>query len=633
MKKISLLLTLLLVVSMADAQRISDKWSFEKRDITYKLSEAAANTHLAPANNVERGVSIWTEDFSGAVNGPGTVTTDVGVWTIGGDDGNIWRHSTTQSNGCWSGGTGLPGFASAGNGFLIFDADSANCIDPDAPGGPDFTQTEWSGFIESPSIDLSGQAGVSLKFAHEYRWCCTDLAIEVAVSADGGLTYTTAPSYVIPAEAVNVQFVGDGIWNISAVAGGSDDVKIRFSWNGPSHYYWVLDDLELFVPESNDLAVIDAGYSNWNPNVATDYIDLEYSIYPQQQLRPIDFTSRVVNNGSVMQTGVTLNATVNYDGGTAMLSSNPIDLAPGEDSLLVIEDWTPPAGVLGEYITSLEVTQNETDIDPSDQLNEVIFWAENDIMARDRRSAEASYTNTGDAGHTLGTAYGCSDDASVYAIGVAMSTASDDASEFTVELWGDGATDFEFLVGGNEDLTYQNSMGNGTGDEFMTYILLEDPYDIEEGLDYYAHFKAYGGDGNEAFIRTSGVSPEQTSFVFIEEDDTWFFTTGTPMVRLGFAEDVSIAEATISDRVSLGQNVPNPVKDITTIAYDLVNAETVLFEVYDLTGKVVMNINEGRKAAGRHSIVVSNEDLNSGIYYYSIIIDGDRLTKKMVITK
>lgn len=633
MKKIYLLLTLLLAVSFADAQRISDKWSFEKRDMTYQLSEAEAKSQPSQTNSFNRGVSIWTEDFSGAVNGPGTVTTDVGVWTIGGDDGSIWRHSASASNGCWSAGTGIPAFATAANGFLIFDADSANCQDPDATPDPIFTQTEWSGFIESPSIDLSGQAGVALKFSQEYRWCCTDLAIEVAISADGGMSYTPAPAYVLPTPEVNIDYAGDGIWNISAVAGNASDVKIRFSWNGPSHYYWVIDDLEIFVPEANDIAVTESGYSSWDANVANDYIDLEYSIYPQQQLRPIDFVSRVVNNGSVTQTGVTLNANVNYDGGTAMLSSASVDLAPGEDTLLVVEDWTPPTGVLGEYITTLEVVQNETDIDPSDQINEAIFWAENDIMARDRRSAAASYTNTGTGGHTLGNAFGASEDGSVYAIGVAMSTASDDDAEWTVELWGDGAADFEFLVGGDEDLTYLDYMGNGTGDEFMTYILLEDPYDIEEGLDYYAHFKAYGGDGNDAFIRTSGTSPEQTSFVFIEEDDTWFFTTGTPMVRLGFAEDVSIAEATISDIVSLGQNVPNPVKNITTIAYDLVSSENVQFEVYDLTGKVVMSIDEGNKPAGLHSIVISNRDLNSGIYYYSILIDGERLTKKMVITK
>ena len=105
------------------------------------------------------------------------------------------------------------------------------------------------------------------------------------------------------------------------------------------------------------------------------------------------------------------------------------------------------------------------------------------------------------------------------------------------------------------------------------------------------------------------------------------------MVRIAFAEDVSLFEVSINDKVSLGQNVPNPAHNISTIAYELVSSENVQFEVYDLTGKIVMTINEGSRPAGVNSIVLNTEDLNSGIYYYSIIIDGDRLTKKMVVTK
>ncbi len=630
MRKISLLLGLMLVVSFAiDAQRIADKWSFEKKNIGYQLSEAPEN--VKPINNTfsQRGVSFWVEDFDGA-SGSGSVTANTGTWTTSGVDGSIWRFSTSQTNGCFSANTGLPQTQSVANGFLLFDADSLNCIDPGA-NPPVFNQTDLIGSIESPVIDCSGQSALALRFDHSYRWCCSSLNVSVAISIDGGATY--GPENVLDASDANVEVNETFIWNVSSIVANQPNVKIRWTWASPSHYYWVIDDVELFVPEDNDLLVTDAGYSTWDLNTSTNYVDLDYSIYPQQQLRPIDFTSRVVNNGGTQQTGVTLNATINYDGGSVDLSSAPISLNPGEDSLLVIEDWTPPAGVISEFLVNLEVVQDQMDVDPSDQVNDISFWTENDIMARDRRTAGASFTNTGALGHTLGNAFGISENNTVYAIGVAMSTVSDDEAEYTVELWGDGAADFEFLIGGADELNYTAAQGNANGDEFFTYIELDEPFDVEAGIDYYAHFKAFGGDGNEAFVRSSGNSPAQTSFIFNEEQATWFFTTATPMVRMAFAEDVSLFEVSINDKVSLGQNVPNPATDISTIAYELVSSENVQFEVYDLTGKIVMTINEGSRPAGVNSIVLNTEDLNSGIYYYSIIIDGDRLTKKMIVTK
>lgn len=627
MKKISLLLSLLFIVSASFGQRIADKWSFDKRNITYKLMEAD-NKIQNDGQEIQRGVTIWSEDFGGGVDNGASVTTSNGVWEKDGPDGAIWRWNTQASNGCWSGGTTTPDVTTAANGFLQFDADSANCQDPNT-NPPTFTQVEWIGSIESPDIDLSGNDVILLEWEHEYRWCCTEMNISVAMSTDGGVTW--GEERQVLTGIVNEAFAET--YGVTFCGADSDEVRFRWSWNAPSHYYWAIDDIAISIPTENDIAIVDASYSSWDPEVATDYIDLEYSIYPQQQLRPVDFKVTVENRGSVQQTGVTLNVDVTNSTGTQTLSSDAFTLDPCTSMDIIIEDFLPD-GTLGEYICSYEVVQDQLDVDPSDQLAEEIFWLENDIMARDGRNSGASYTNTGTLGHTLGAAYGMSEDATVYAIGVGMSTDSDTDAEFTVELWGDGATDFEFLVGGDDDLTYSNGMGNGAnGGDFMTYIWLEEPYDVEAGLDYYAHFKAYGGDDNEAFVRTSGNAPDQTCFVYIEEDLTWYFTNAIPLVRVAFAEEVSISEATISDRVKLGQNVPNPVHDITTIAYELISPEYVKFEILDLTGKVVLEMDEGFKPVGTHKIELNNENLNAGIYYYSIIIDNNRITKKMVITK
>ncbi len=85
--------------------------------------------------------------------------------------------------------------------------------------------------------------------------------------------------------------------------------------------------------------------------------------------------------------------------------------------------------------------------------------------------------------------------------------------------------------------------------------------------------------------------------------------------------------------IKLSQNQPNPAGSETVIQYELQNNSHVTFEIYDVTGKKVIAVNEGEKNKGRHSINVTTEKLASGTYYYMLKANDNRLTKKMVITK
>lgn len=81
-------------------------------------------------------------------------------------------------------------------------------------------------------------------------------------------------------------------------------------------------------------------------------------------------------------------------------------------------------------------------------------------------------------------------------------------------------------------------------------------------------------------------------------------------------------------------NYPNPASNNTTISYrlaeDMANVSVV---VYDVTGKEVANFNEGSKAKGLYKINLDASNLDAGTYLYSVIGNGNRLTKRMTITK
>ena len=95
----------------------------------------------------------------------------------------------------------------------------------------------------------------------------------------------------------------------------------------------------------------------------------------------------------------------------------------------------------------------------------------------------------------------------------------------------------------------------------------------------------------------------------------------------------SIDDEGFFDGIKLGQSQPNPAGAETTIQYELQNNANVTFEMYDVTGKKVISMNEGAQNKGKHTINLTTEKLASGTYYYSLKADNNRITKKLVVVK
>ncbi|MGD2035910.1 MAG: tail fiber domain-containing protein [Bacteroidales bacterium] len=94
----------------------------------------------------------------------------------------------------------------------------------------------------------------------------------------------------------------------------------------------------------------------------------------------------------------------------------------------------------------------------------------------------------------------------------------------------------------------------------------------------------------------------------------------------------SLTEAIQANEPYLGQNVPNPFSENTTIEYylpsDVIKAN---FYVYDLQGKQIKNATLAERGFGE--VVIYGNELQAGIYHYSIIADGKIIGMgKMVLT-
>lgn len=103
-----------------------------------------------------------------------------------------------------------------------------------------------------------------------------------------------------------------------------------------------------------------------------------------------------------------------------------------------------------------------------------------------------------------------------------------------------------------------------------------------------------------------------------------------PMSRV--KEATSIATAETPYAASLAQNYPNPFINSTEIKINIPNdAQTALLYIYDISGHQIRQININSR--GKTSVSLTSERLSSGIYLYSLIIDGQLIdTKRMVLT-
>lgn len=83
----------------------------------------------------------------------------------------------------------------------------------------------------------------------------------------------------------------------------------------------------------------------------------------------------------------------------------------------------------------------------------------------------------------------------------------------------------------------------------------------------------------------------------------------------------------------LSQNYPNPFNPSTIIEYSLPKMSNVVLNVYDALGKCVKTLVNEKQNAGNYSVDFNASDLSSGLYFYSLKVDGRIVTKKMSLIK
>lgn len=88
-------------------------------------------------------------------------------------------------------------------------------------------------------------------------------------------------------------------------------------------------------------------------------------------------------------------------------------------------------------------------------------------------------------------------------------------------------------------------------------------------------------------------------------------------------------EEFFSDNYDL-KNQPNPFNNKTIISFKLNKTTNICLRIYDITGKLVDEILNEIKTAGKYQLIFSPKNLQTGIYYYQFITEDKILIKKML---
>ncbi len=164
----------------------------------------------------------------------------------------------------------------------------------------------------------------------------------------------------------------------------------------------------------------------------------------------------------------------------------------------------------------------------------------------------------------------------------------------------------------------------------------------------------YSADNGRLWEVIDPEAPNSGSYDWTLPD----ISSDSVLVRINSAisnlpSDVSDARFTISPTVSvadprdngavptdfaLAQNYPNPFNLGTRIDFSLATSSNVVLRLYDLRGRLVQTLHNGRLAAGQYSITWDGKNKNgsvatSGVYVYTIEAGDWRAARRLVLVK
>jgi len=106
----------------------------------------------------------------------------------------------------------------------------------------------------------------------------------------------------------------------------------------------------------------------------------------------------------------------------------------------------------------------------------------------------------------------------------------------------------------------------------------------------------------------------------------------------GAGNSLNIDDVFLPKEYTLHQNYPNPFNPSTVISFSLNKEEFVSIDIFNMTGKHIISLMNGKKKVGTHHINWSGRDKNdalitSGQYFYQLRTSSSSTIMKMLFIK
>jgi hypothetical protein len=671
MKKLSFIGMALIAGSTLSAQTAAQ---FEAQALPSKTNEIVNATRSN--RSIDRSAAFFYEDFANGLDG----NNGFGAWTAEGQDADLWMYDTDGPNGAFSNPVNqIIQSPTVDNGFMIFDADFSH---GDGSNG----YTARVGALASPLLNFAGQTSAVVTLSTAYRYCCSNThQINLEVSIDGGVTYLAENTIQINSGGeVNSNYNGDYSFNITQIVSNQPLVKLRFSWGaGSTHYFWQLDDISIDPAPAIDMSMV--SFEMIHDDTVSLGLQQNYSLGQEPSDVAISrlFMAIVKNNtDNPSRAYLMLDLSINGDIISIGDSLNNVIVPANGGIDTIFINYTPSVWIEGDYAVTATVNtlgaNLSSDASPENNIRPSQFSITDEIVSPIPHNyiATTVHDNLFDIDEDN---FETPEKVEYYnrwiqfepitfsAMSTAFSDITDLGAQFAFGIYGtienilDKGTiffsgrNYKTVGGVNQDLGVEADMigtervilpfmspgfDDDTFEEFLyvdSVTLPGDPLGV-----IYAASISLPGDAVAGIIGArngNGQGNRQMSLQYGPFDDgemATYLSSGMNMIELYRAIDSTTAISEIQNRPDfyLAQNRPNPFQGGTTITYQLnKRASTVSFNVFDVTGKQVMNIEEGSRGAGQYNIELDATEFTTGLYYYSLTVNGQKLTRKMVITE
>ncbi|MBN2789502.1 MAG: T9SS type A sorting domain-containing protein [Candidatus Delongbacteria bacterium] len=182
---------------------------------------------------------------------------------------------------------------------------------------------------------------------------------------------------------------------------------------------------------------------------------------------------------------------------------------------------------------------------------------------------------------------------------------------------------FDFPEGGS--ISFYKMISSEPGYDFLRFYI--------DGVmqDYWS--------GTLGWTKVSYVIPEGTHDLHWQYDKDVSASIGSDC---GWVDNILVSGATsgietysdnMPNECKLYQNYPNPFNPVTEINFYIDNESEVHLSVFNSSGQLVKELVNEKLDKGIHMTKFNANDLNSGVYFYILQVEDQKLSKKMLLIK